>query len=385
MTTRTPPRSNTETNRDTTTSENSGIVTEGDRSLIQLDSSSASQEHGHFEQHSRPQPQAPAFFHSATNVLSSLSGGAIVSTLPTEVGRTGNDVTMPNNDTTPDNGNSNRVESTLSCRLPLFWKDHPQLWFLQVESVFNANRIRAEESKYHLVVSTLDADALMEISDILESPPQENRYQNLKTQMLARFADSADRQLQKMLNECELGDMKPSQLLRRMRALAGDKASEDVLRIKWLALLPTNVQNVLKIFKTNALEELVIAADQLMENPVLPFTQSANVSESAVQPQALAVQRETTELSEIKALLAQLITITRNVLNKVSNNDVNNGPRNSSHNNWNNNWSNNRSRSQTRSPGPTTCRFHRRYGANALRCLQPCNFSAPATRPAPEN
>ena len=80
-----------------------------------------------------------------------------------------------------------------SWRLSDFWKEHPQLWFLQVESAFNANRIGSEGFKYHLIASALDSDSLMEISDILEAPPQENNNQNLKTQMLAHFANSADR------------------------------------------------------------------------------------------------------------------------------------------------------------------------------------------------
>ena len=41
-----------------------------------------------------------------------------------------------------------------------------------------------------------------------------------------------------MLSQLELGDKKPSQLLRDMRVLAGDKVSENVLRVKWLDYLP---------------------------------------------------------------------------------------------------------------------------------------------------
>lgn len=71
-------------------------------------------------------------------------------------------------------------------------------------------------SKYHLVVSALDPDSLQDVADILKKPPSANLYPHLKSHIMSRFSDSADRQLQKLLTELELGDKKPSQLLRQM-------------------------------------------------------------------------------------------------------------------------------------------------------------------------
>ena len=133
-----------------------------------------------------------------------------------------------------------QVEAIQQCSVPPFWTESPELWFLQVESIFQTNQVRSDERKYHLVVGALNAEALQDIADILRNPPVRDKYNFLKSKIMNRLAETTDRRLQRALNELELGDKKPSQLLRRMRSLVGDSASEDVLRIKWLDLLPVS-------------------------------------------------------------------------------------------------------------------------------------------------
>nr|XP_037870018.1 uncharacterized protein LOC110385715 isoform X1 [Bombyx mori] len=63
----------------------------------------------------------------------------------------------------------------------------------------------------------------------------------------------------------ELGDQKPSQLLRRMRDLARDKIPDDTLRVLWQGHLPAPVRTVLAITETKDMEKLAAAADKVME------------------------------------------------------------------------------------------------------------------------
>ncbi|XP_025158061.1 uncharacterized protein LOC112589349 [Harpegnathos saltator] len=156
------------------------------------------------------------------------------------------------------------VDAVQSCRLPPFWKSNPELWFLQVEAVFQALRVRNDETKYSLAVSLLDPKSLQELSDIIRLPPPDRKYELLKATILSRFSDSADRQLLRLLTQLELGDRKPSQLLRQMRTLAGTRVPEDVIRVRWLDLLPISIQQILKVLKTHNLEELAAAADELL-------------------------------------------------------------------------------------------------------------------------
>ncbi|XP_032687537.1 uncharacterized protein LOC116851826 [Odontomachus brunneus] len=162
------------------------------------------------------------------------------------------------------------IESVTTCRVPPFWKQQPALWFAQIESLFQIYRVRSDDSRYHLVIGALDSKAIQEIADILATPPEIDKYVTLKTQLLARFADSANKQLHRLLTDLELGGRKPSQLLRHMKTLAGSRVSEDVLRVRWLALLPPAVQRVLKILRTTSLDELSSVADDLMEGTFTP-------------------------------------------------------------------------------------------------------------------
>lgn len=68
-----------------------------------------------------------------------------------------------------------------------------------------------------------------------------------------------------------MGDRKPSQFLRRLRALAQDKISDEVLGTLWLGRLPHNLQAVLVAHQTKPLEsqaEIVDAHADAMERGV---------------------------------------------------------------------------------------------------------------------
>ncbi|KAJ8688069.1 hypothetical protein QAD02_023864 [Eretmocerus hayati] len=234
-----------------------------------------------------------------------------------------------------------------------------------IESVFHSNNIRSDNSKYHLTVSALNPEALQEIADVLRAPPETDKYQHLKEQIMNRFALSEDKQLHKLLTGIQLGDKKPSQLLREMRALAGKKASEDVLRIKWLASLPDNTQRFLKIFRGSNLEELAVAADELMETGSTPFVMSTSSRVKSPARSSSDVASLETEILSMKTLMAQLITLSRDILSKL-------GTPNAAA-------PNPRPRSRARSPSPANpgmCYYHAKWGKDAKRCLLPCTFKA---------
>ncbi|XP_068994249.1 uncharacterized protein [Neodiprion pinetum] len=154
--------------------------------------------------------------------------------------------------------------------------------------------------------------AIIEVADLVKDIPASNPYFILKARLIQRFADSPERKIDKALNHLELGDGKPSQLYRKMMQLVGDNATDDLLRVKWPNLLPSQTRQILRIFKTQNVDELFQAADAMLESPMLPSTAAI------AAPDINAIQQRTSDLVNLKLLMAQIITLCRNIHTCVS-------------------------------------------------------------------
>ncbi|XP_063834898.1 uncharacterized protein LOC135084085 [Ostrinia nubilalis] len=163
---------------------------------------------------------------------------------------------------------------TVSSRLPDFWQDQPRLWFIQIEAILKPQKL-SDEAKFNLIVTKLGKDVIKQVSDILLSPPETDKFGTLKSRLLTVYEESENRQLQKLLSEIELGDQKPSQLLRYMRDLARGKIPDDTLNIMWQGHLPSSARAVLAVTDVKDLESLATIADKVLEN-----TRPLQVSES---------------------------------------------------------------------------------------------------------
>ena len=113
-----------------------------------------------------------------------------------------------------------------------------------------------------------------EVQDLLIDPPEENPYEKLKDQLISRIADSERQKIQKLLTAEELGDRKPSQLLRKMQQLLGERTAIDnsILRELFLQRLPANVQLILASANEMTIDKLAEMADRIMDAATLTFT-----------------------------------------------------------------------------------------------------------------
>ncbi|GFT99473.1 hypothetical protein TNCV_3239271 [Trichonephila clavipes] len=66
-----------------------------------------------------------------------------------------------------------------------------------------------------LLVANLDAETLSYVSDIVLSPPNSDKYHTLSQRLITQFSDSETQKIKKLLTDLQLGDEKPSHLLRK--------------------------------------------------------------------------------------------------------------------------------------------------------------------------
>ncbi len=189
--------------------------------------------------------------------------------------------------------------------------------------------------------------------------PNDKLYETLKTELIKRTTASEQRKLQQLISGEELGDRKPTQLLRRMQQLLGDKlgSSADTntfLRELFLQRLPTNVRMVLAfMYGAVDVSKLADMADKVME--VAAPTIGSMTEPTFECLEACEVRKLREDVARLSNLVASMRTRPQG-----------------------------RSRSKSRranSPAPSTtaypesfCWYHAKYGNKAEKCREPCSW-----------
>lgn len=218
------------------------------------------------------------------------------------------------------------VESVKTVKIPPFWRSDPALWFAQVEAQFHTTNTRSDSTKYFTVIAALDCTVLQQVSDLIAAPPAERKYESLKTQLIAAFSDSKEKQFRQLLTELELGDQRPTQLLRHMKTLADGQVNNDLLRTLWLQRRPTSVQLVLSVSEGVELAKMAEIAYRIIEVSANNPTTIASVTDANPTP---VTQRRTANetrscdpciASELTALQQQVCALTKLVEDLQTNN-----------------------------------------------------------------
>lgn len=252
--------------------------------------------------------------------------------------------------------------STINLRLPEFWPTDPAVWFAQVEAQFSNHKIAGQVARFNYVVASLPPLIAMEVRDFLLNRPPVNPYDALKAALIARTSASERQRLQQLLATEDLGDRKPTQMLRRMQQLLGDKAAtfdEGLLKELFLQRLPANVRMILATTDTMSLQAVAEMADRILEvaTPSIAAVSSGPASSDVTQ-----LREEVAHLTElVQRLLADR---TPSPSRKP------------------------RRRSPRRQSSPCdsgVCWYHQRFGDASTRCTRPCTYVSPSENPSAQH
>lgn len=245
--------------------------------------------------------------------------------------------------------------SAVSVKVPPFWKESPEQWFSLLESRFALSGITVDSTKFHHTVSALDEQLIKIVGDVVTNPPTTDKFAALKRCLINRLSTSETSKVFQLLGDTQMGDRQPSQFLRELRGLAGNKVTDDFLKILWLRRLPENIQMVLACNPGN-LEQLAEYADKMAEvmtpptvyaatNPFVEDNKRSQL-EDKVDKLTLQLQKLTTAFNKFEAR-----------------------PRSRSRDSrpYNHN-------ATTPTDTRLWCWYHRKFRTQATKCIQPCAF-----------
>ena len=276
------------------------------------------------------------------------------------VGATQRTGTTPNIGATPADG-ATISGIQIQFRAPQFCTSDPSMWFNLIECNFKANKISSSMTKFSHATSLLPQEVLTKVADVISKAISSTTpYEDLKAAVIKRMESSVTTRLQELLSKEELGNEKPSDLLRRMQRLLHDKYESfdhALFRQLFYQRLPADIQrNLFTVKDKISLEDLATLADDYMST----VTQS-KMTVSHVTTGAAA---STTEMQQLTQLVTHLTMQVNSLTNRMAQAEERPGPRGRS-----------RSRSSNRSNKKKYfCWYHFQYGPKAKKCIEPCDW-----------
>lgn len=243
-----------------------------------------------------------------------------------------------------------------AIKLPQFWEEDPALWFAQIEAIFNTYSIQSQNKRAQYVIGQLPYKILTQVADLTREPGP-TPYQALRERLISAYSQSQERKILRLLEETQLGDLRPSQLLRQMQTLAGNATSLDVIRTIWLRALPTRVRGILAAISQDDITQLATVADKILEVDT---------------PHIVAAVHQPSEEGIIKQLKEQLQGL-REEISQLRNSRSR--PRSSSRPRYNSEKKQQDTSKPKKPSEDEECFYHRRFKSKAHKCRQPCTWT----------
>ena len=249
-----------------------------------------------------------------------------------------------------------------AVQIPVYNRSDPQLWFLMCESTFalaTPKPITESVTKYNYIVSHLPPDIASLVRDLLMKPDSTDPYVKLKAELILRSGESAQQEIRQLLSGEELGNRKPSELLRNMKRRAETLNVPDNLMLElFLQRLPSSVQSILAAVSDLTLEKAAEISDRILEVTPSPM-------------ENFAVSQAITPTSE-ERIFREFDKINKRIDNLSISRSRSSFRRRSPFQRYNN-----KSRRRSFSNDRSVCWYHRRFRekCRAEKCVSPCSWS----------
>lgn len=249
--------------------------------------------------------------------------------------------------------------SIATFRGPPFCPQDPSMWFSLLECNFTAHRITRSLMKFTHATTLIPQDTLSQVSDVIgKAINSPTPYEDLRAAVLSRLQSSITTRLQELLSKEELGNEKPSDLLRRMKKFLGEKfESFDPLMFRHLyyqRLPPSIQQNLFAVKNKLTIEELAELADEFMVSVPMRIAQINNTPNSPP-----------TEIQKLTELITKLTTEVNSIKEQTNYRSRHRSPSFCK-----------RCRSSSRNRKQSSyCYYHDRFGEKTRNCTQPCQFN----------
>ncbi|KAF8797273.1 hypothetical protein HNY73_001558 [Argiope bruennichi] len=126
--------------------------------------------------------------------------------------------------------------------------------------------ITASKTKFNYCAAYIPPEVASIVRDIIINPDEEDPYQQLKSEVIKRCGESKSQEIRSLLNFEQLGDRKPSELLRVMHRRVESHHISDALLLKhFLQQMSSNVQSILTASTPLNVTKAAEVADRILE------------------------------------------------------------------------------------------------------------------------
>jgi len=140
--------------------------------------------------------------------------------------------------------------------------------YFRIQGFGKMNAEQRDAMKFNLTIMHLDERLYEQAYEVIQNPPESEKYATLRKTVLAKFSSSSMARLEQLIAGIQLGDGKPSHMLSQLQR-TGVTSDQKLIKGFWLQRLPVDTRGILAVFaKSNpdtTVESLAAIADEVMD------------------------------------------------------------------------------------------------------------------------